>query len=254
MCKNSLLKETYSCFKEEKIVKNLSDFFDLVFPNGVISAYSSKTKEKYISKESALPQKVKKYFENKENKRDILKHYDNLKNEIDSTKIVAAYRIMINILDENKQTDLSQALINVIKMDRDMFAEVFYCYFRYCITLIAETDVGNTTDIVKQDLEEFISLIVNQYGVSSFIGRKIILNMAENGCNNTYILFEAAEIMYRNVITGNGSNDNIRQCLNRAYNYYVRASKGGHPLAAWSVGYMIQMSYEKNGKLRSWKI
>ena len=238
----ALLHKVYMGIAEYKRTLTQSRYFDYILSTA--QDYSGKTKEKYIRYSNNMPQKYIEYYWEKTNKEEIKAHLRNWCEYVKSDQTEIQNRIL-GVLREDGHNDIADRL-DVLRKKKDAKdTEFYYQLFRYCLTGECSSDTEDKNDR-ERALLEFNEMILMQYGISGNSGKQVIMQMAGAGTDNPYILFEAAEIEYmKNYGVRDGRSDESEHYLDRAYEYYKKASDIGFPLADWSLGYLAQKCYEK---------
>lgn len=245
----SLLHTFYTEISKYKRTLTQSRYFDYIV--NTTYTYDTKTKEKYIRYSQNMPRKIQEYYREKSNKTKIKTH---LQKWCDFLKVNRneIQKKVIEILYENGHKDIAEKLQELARQKPAVDAEFYYQLFRYC--LLGEYDKGSdVTADSDRALMEFNESILMQYGISGNTGKTVIMQIAGSGTDNPYILFEAAEIEYMKKYNTKGEADDIENCLDRAYEYYKRASDIGFPLADWSLGYLAQKCFEKAWHVKAYE-
>ena len=238
----SLLHSIYTEISKIKTSITLYMFFEYIVPPTVSEISDNATKGKYIR--NKMPKCVKEYYRDRNNEKD-LKYF--LKDwcsfiQSDSHEILIA---IIRFFKENHHTDFA---FQLEKQVDESDIDIYYSIFRYCFTLEYITQ-DKPKDLNQIALREFNEKILMEYGVSGKSGNEIILQLANMGTSNPYILFEAAEIEYMKGYNGTG---NAQENLEKAYEYYKKASSLGHALADWSLGYLANMCRKKTWHINAY--
>ena len=236
--KENLLLGVYHEISNIKISITQPLFFDYIVPKPLLSLTDNAAKGRYIRDNNKMPKKVKEYYRDENHKRTLKNFLQEWTSYIgsDYPKIICA---LIKFFKELGHTDFASALDAQQEISR---VDIFYIIFRYCFTLEFDFESNCNTPSLQEALSEFNKKVLNEYGVSGQSGQNIILQLANMGTTNPYILFEAAEIEYMNGYNGIG---NIQEHLEKAYEYYKKASTFGFALADWSLGYLANMSRKK---------
>lgn len=238
-----LLRRIYSEIHKTQTIITQSKLYDYIVPSGYGSEISDISKSKYIR--SSMPKKIAEYYANKRNKAQIEGHIMKWCKDFSDTALNAVLETIIEVLNSSdKHKNFGFILKSECNDDAMTTAEIFYEVFRYCLTGESEIDHVKRFDIRSNALREFNEEILIQYGISGRIGRNVILQKAGMGTDNPYILFEAAEIEYMKCI-----QCGEKEGLEKAYEYYRKASDLGFALADWSLGFLAYESQK-----HSWHI
>lgn len=239
-----MLAKIYKCIRRIKRNINQSKFFDfIILPNYIF--VSPETKRRYIRRPST--QMITLYQERTYEvavKNHLKEFVDFLDNDLQNVM-----NEILNTFRKNDAKEISTILESF--NSSESLLDFFYITFKYCITnnylnIIAQYPVKSDSFY----LDEFYKKVIQPYGVSGKLGKKAILQMAEAGISNPYILFEAAELEF----LGNADNNfNQNNQLDMAYEYYKKASDLGHALSDWSLGWLAQKSCEKSWKIKAYE-
>lgn len=238
-----LLRKIYFEIHKLQTSFTQSKLYDYIVPLDCGYEINDESKSKYIR--GSMPQKVIEYYRNRRNKLQIEKHIMKWLREFSDTGLQVVLETMVGVLDSSDQhKEFAAILEDERNNDATSDAEIFYAIFRYCLTGECEMNHMEKFDIRSKALQEFNEEVLMQYGISGYTGRNVILHKAGMGTDNPYVLFEAAEIEYMNCIYY-GKNEG----LEKAYEYYKKASNLGFALADWSLGFLAYESQK-----RSWYI
>lgn len=245
----SLLHTVYTKISKYKSTLTQSRYFDYIV--NTTYTYDTKTKEKYIRYSHNMPRKIQEYYREKSNKTEIKIH---LQKWCDFLKIKQneIQKEVIEVLNANGHKDIAEKLQELAGQKPAKDTEFYYQLFRYCILGEYDEENDSATDNDRA-LMEFNENILMQYGISGNTGKNVIMQIARSGTDNPYILFEAAEIEYMKKYNTKSETDDIENCLDRAYEYYKRASDIGFPLADWSLGYLAQKCVEKAWHVKAYE-
>ena len=232
-----MLNAIYYRIKSVKPLLKQSTFFDYVVPTELTHVTDNKTKEKYVRK---MPKKVAKYYIDSNFTTLLTDHLSNWCYFL-GAELPEVMATIIDYFREKGNTNFSEKISSVARFSTAN--TFFYGVFRYCLTHDENFNLQDNANSDAFYLEEFNRIILQQYGVSGRSGNQIIMQLAKSGTQNPYILFEAAEIEYTNP---HGIH------LEKAYEYYKRASDLGYALADWSLGYLAQKSYEKPWHIKAY--
>lgn len=114
----------------------------------------------------------------------------------------------------------------------------------------------------KQELDEFNQKVICMYGATSVVGIRAILVLSDRPNPNSFALYEKADMYYY------GNSHGIQIDLEKAYDFYEEAAginKAGenldiidnskcHPLALWTLCYMLYNYHRANTDLESCQI
>ena len=249
----SLFGQLYKWYNKNHIVHNQEEFLRLVFGNDIVYSITSPNNYSAIFKKDnprgAISEKIKNYSS--------FSGFEKMRRE--TTKKIEYKEQLINILSEQKKEledaketnyeyhlpELKRLLAYMeqgnieVNFDRITFDFVYWCFTKR----LAGDFSFITYDKNERDLQEYIDKILHGLGSSGMPGTGAIYAMAGRDNPNIYALFEAGEMEYY------GKNTYGIRDYQSAYRYYLRAknSIAAHPLALWSLGYMIYY-YQVQGK------
>jgi len=239
------LNNTYKAIAKVKTSITQSTFFDYIVPPNIVCIKDQKTKAKYIQNYEKMPKKVKEHYRDKNNEKNIKRYLKDWYTYIGSDFEKVLNSIITTLNTNNVMSQLKE------KYDRNPNVDIFYEIFRYCLTEEYDNEYGNPSGNSQLALKEFNEKILIEYGVSGKTARNVILQLANIGTENPYILFEAAEIEFMRGF--DGSDTDSLNSLEKAYEYYIKASKLGFVLADWSLGYLAYMCRKKNWHINAFK-
>ncbi len=238
-----LLYDIYRAMKKEKNIFTLNSYFDFVIPpSSMKKNIALETKGKYVRE--GMTKDIKKYFRNKNNRVEIEKHLEDLVAFLAEGREVFI-RAILNTLREYDEIEVANKLDELLKNNKISDVNFYYYILRFCMT--NEFYYTEDSNNINRSLLELDEKILTQYGISGNTGKNVILQLASMGSRNPYILFEAGEIEY---IRRFATKDKTENHLERAYEYYKKASELGFALADWSLGYLAQMCSQKAWNIR----
>lgn len=240
----NILNQTYKAIAKVKTSITQPLFFDYIVPPNIVCINDLKTKAKYIQNYEKMPIKVKEHYRDKNNEKNIKRYLRDWYTYIgsDFEKIINS---IFTALEPN-----NAIFINWLK-EKDPEINIFYEIFRYCLTEEYGTEYRTKSENTQFALKEFNEKILIEYGVSGKTAKNVILQLANIGTENPYILFEAGEIEFTRG-SEDSDTDNLN-CLEKAYEYYTKASKLGFVLADWSLGYLVYMCRKKTWHINAFK-
>lgn len=245
-----LFGQLYDWYKEEHIVHNQEEFLRLVFGNDTAYSINSPNYFSHIFKQDIphgfIEDRLKSFTDydkmfrettNKDTYKDkLITILSEQRDEIEDTKISSS---------EYNLVELNRLITHIEKSDiyKDFF-RITYNFLYWCF--IKRLAVGFSFNAYEQnesDLQEYIDKILHGLGSSGMPGTGAIYAMAERKNPNIYALFEAGEMEYY------GKNACGVRDFQSAFRYYLKAKNSmvAHPLALWSLGYMLYY-YQVPGK------
>lgn len=233
------LIDLYRAVHSVKTSINQENFFDYIIPDEKNSDLAKETKEKYIRDDSKMPKKIKNYYKDKDNELKIKNHLKKWDNFIHENK-----EAILNVIFESMKEHDDEKTACLLKKEYNLQKreDIFYIIFKYSLCNELDMESENVENSNQNALQDFVK-ILQEYGISSRTGRTVIIKLAKSGSDNPYILFEAAEIEYMRSYDAKGTD--IKDSLENAYTFYEKASKKGHALACWSLGYLAEQCRQK---------
>lgn len=206
-----------------------------------------------------IPKITISYFLDTANQNNLYQTYYKFSNLLSNYNVIITKNVL-NLLDNLKEEitilktiySILQSKVNTENPDYPIF---YYYLFHYCITqCIPENIITSKTESnILDHYQEFYQKIIQPYGISGLIGMKIILNMAENNSHNPYILYEAGEIEFYGKLTLIDSTTPLSPNKYKAFQYYNLAWEYKYPLAAWSIGQMLEKGRDRGYSIPEWE-
>lgn len=217
-------------YRKEYYLKHFLTEFRIFEPNVVSEKYKEEMKEnirKYVQLAHNISTKV---------------------GEIQSIEIIKKRMIYLLKSTESYDKRLCEELIIIFDklraQDFEGWTNAIYYYIYFAITSRLHTDVGYSRyEKLEQDLKEYREEVVMGYGSCGTPGMSKIYSMATRNDPNIIALFELGEMEYYG--QGPSGRVNFESAL-KCYKEIMKKNSY-HPLAAWSIAYML-FYYKKPGK------
>lgn len=243
------LQETYRQIKRNLISYNKEKFFKDIIPqsfkNNALMDVS--TMNKYIN--GRMSKEIIRYYSDQGNQAAIKRHLSEgpqpLIPRLKRRRVECLIEVQEKILQLPSIMENGELSGSLEEAKHDP-AEFFYRLFYYCIAVEMRFLKGQKSgkDEAEKHLKSFEEQILLPYGISSEDGKAIIKSLAENGDQNPYLLFEAAELeMAEGELAAD--QDQAASHYEMAFRYYTMSAAQGHGPAQWSLGYLYQSDPEK---------